>query len=300
VATNDCHYLLPTDHFAHDVLVCIQTGKTVHSHDRIRYSPQHYLKSRAEMSKLFEWAPGAVENTLEVAGRCDFSFEKQPNHLPNFPVPDGFDIPSYFEKIVRDGFDSRMPRWRAENDAGRLRHTIEAYRERLETEIRVVREMGFAGYFLIVWDFIRFSRECGIPVGPGRGSAAGSLVAYCLRITDIDPMQFDLLFERFLNPSASRCPTSTSISVSQSRARHRLRHGEIRPTQRCPDHHLRDDGGTRGHPRRRARPGHSVRRGRQDREARPATAGPGHHDRQALADVPALKQAYETIPASRS
>jgi DNA polymerase III subunit alpha len=206
VATNDCHYLLPTDHFAHDVLVCIQTGKNVHSHDRIRYSPQHYLKARAEMETLFSWAPEAIENTAVVADRCAFTFEKQPSQLPNFPVPDGYDIPAYFEKIARDGFLSRLPRFRAETDAGRLRHPIESYRERLAREIRVVKDMGFAGYFLIVWDFIRFSREQGIPVGPGRGSAAGSLVAYCMGITDIDPMQFDLLFERFLNPERISMP----------------------------------------------------------------------------------------------
>ena len=206
VATNDCHYLLPSDHFAHDVLVCIQTGKTVHSHDRLRYSPQHYLKSRSEMAQLFGWAPEAVANTAAVAERCAFTFDKQPASLPNFPVPEGFDLPAYFEKIVRDGFESRLPRWRSEIDAGRLRHPIESYRERLAREINVVREMGFAGYFLIVWDFIRFSREQGIPVGPGRGSAAGSLVAYCMRITDIDPMQFDLLFERFLNPERISMP----------------------------------------------------------------------------------------------
>ena len=206
VASNDCHYLLPSDHFAHDVLVCIQTGKTVHAHDRIRYSPQHYLKSRAEMSALFSWAPEAIANTAAVAERCAFAFEKQPASLPNFPVPDGFDLPAYFEKIARDGFEARMPRWRAELDAGRLRYPIEAYRDRLTREIRMVRDMGFAGYFLIVWDFIRFSREQGIPVGPGRGSAAGSLVAYCMQITDIDPMQFDLLFERFLNPERVSMP----------------------------------------------------------------------------------------------
>jgi DNA polymerase-3 subunit alpha len=206
VATNDCHYLLPSDHFAHDVLVCIQTGKTVKATDRIRYSPQHYLKSRAEMARLFSWIPDAIANTASVAERCAFAFEKQPASLPNFPVPDGFDIPSYFEKVARDGFERRMPRWRAENEAGRLRHAIEDYRERLDREIKVVREMGFAGYFLIVWDFIRFSRESGIPVGPGRGSAAGSLVAYCMQITDIDPMQFDLLFERFLNPERISMP----------------------------------------------------------------------------------------------
>jgi DNA polymerase-3 subunit alpha len=206
VATNDCHYLLPSDHFAHDVLVCIQTGKTVHAHDRIRYSPQHYLKSRAEMAALFAWAPQAVESTAAVAERCTFAFEKQPNHLPDFPVPDGYDLPSYFEKVARDGFEARLGRLRAESDAGRLRHSIEEYRERLAREIRVIREMGFSGYFLVVWDFIRFSRERGIPVGPGRGSAAGSLVAYSMQITDIDPMQFDLLFERFLNPERISMP----------------------------------------------------------------------------------------------
>jgi DNA polymerase-3 subunit alpha len=206
VASNDCHYLLPSDHFAHDVLVCIQTGKTVHSHDRIRYSPQHYLKSRAEMAELFAWAPEAVENTAAVAERCAFTFEKQPSHLPDFPVPDGYDLQGYFETIARAGFERRMPRWRAELDAGRLRHPLEAYRERLAREIKMIREMGFAGYFLIVWDFIRFSREQGIPVGPGRGSAAGSLVAFCMQITDIDPMQFDLLFERFLNPERVSMP----------------------------------------------------------------------------------------------
>jgi DNA polymerase-3 subunit alpha len=206
VATNDCHYLLPTDHFAHDVLVCIQTGKTVHAHDRIRYSPQHYLKSRAEMAERFAWVPEAIDNTAAVAERCGFAFEKQPHHLPNFPVPEGYDLDGYFEATAREGFAERSVRWRAETAAGRLRHPIEAYAQRLDREIRMIREMGFAGYFLIVWDFIRFSREKGIPVGPGRGSAAGSLVAYCMRITDIDPMQFDLLFERFLNPERVSLP----------------------------------------------------------------------------------------------
>ena len=158
------------------------------------------------MAKLFAWAPDAVENTAAIAERCAFTFEKQPSQLPNFPVPEGFDLPAYFEKIARDGFEARMPRWRAEIDAGRLRHPIELYRERLSRELKMVRDMGFAGYFLIVWDFIRFSREQGIPVGPGRGSAAGSLVAYCMQITDIDPMQFDLLFERFLNPERVSMP----------------------------------------------------------------------------------------------
>jgi DNA polymerase III subunit alpha len=206
VATNDCHYLLPEDHFAHDVLVCIQTAKTVHSHDRIRYSPQHYLKSRAEMSALFSAVPESVRNTAVIADRCRFTFEKQPLHLPAFPVPEGYDLEGYFEKIARDGFETRLPGWRAAEAAGRLKHPLSDYRERLDRELKMIRAMGFSGYFLIVWDFIRFARERGIPVGPGRGSAAGSLVAYCMRITDIDPMPFDLLFERFLNPERVTMP----------------------------------------------------------------------------------------------
>ncbi len=206
VATNDCHYLLPQDHFAHDVLVCIQTGKTVHSPDRMRYSGQHYLKSRAEMAELFSWAPESVENTLRIAERCQFAFEQQPNHLPDFPVPAGYTPETYFEKVARQGFESRSIVWKREADAGRLQGSLEGYRERLEREIKIVRNMGFAGYFLIVWDFIRFAREAGIPVGPGRGSAAGSLVAFCMGITDIDPMRYGLLFERFLNPERVSLP----------------------------------------------------------------------------------------------
>ncbi len=206
VATNDTHYLLPDDHFAHDVLVCIQTGKTVHDSGRMRYSNQHYLKTGAEMAQLFAWAPEAIENTLRIAERCGFAFDKQPNHLPDFPVPEGFTLEGYFEKVVRDGFERRMRLWRSEREAGRLAQDPESYRERLDREVRTIREMGFAGYFLITWDFVRFARESGIPVGPGRGSAAGSLVAYCMGITDIDPMRYNLLFERFLNPERVSLP----------------------------------------------------------------------------------------------
>ena len=205
-ATNDCHYLLPDDHFAHDVLVCIQTGKTVKSESRMRYSPQHYLKTQQEMGELFDWAPQAVENTVAIGRRCQFPFEEQPHLLPDFPVPSGYDLDGYFEKVARDGFESRAAVWRAEREAGRLPQSDEDYRKRFDIEIKIIREMGFAGYFLIVWDFIRFARENGIPVGPGRGSAAGSLVAYCMRITDIDPMPYGLLFERFLNPERVSMP----------------------------------------------------------------------------------------------
>jgi DNA polymerase-3 subunit alpha len=206
VATNDCHYLLPEDSFAHDVLVCIQTGKTIHDQGRMRYTAQHYLKSRAEMGRLFAWAPEALENTLRVAAACSFAFEKQPSLLPEFPVPEGSTLDGYFEQVTREGFDRRLRVWRAAAEAGRLRHGLDLYRERLDREIRMIQDLGFAGYFLITWDFVRFARENGIPVGPGRGSAAGSLAAYCLGITDIDPMPYDLLFERFLNPERISLP----------------------------------------------------------------------------------------------
>ena len=206
VASNDCHYLLPADHEAHDVLVCIQTGKTVQTRDRMTYTAQHYLKARTEMAKLFDWAPEAVANTLAVAERCGFGFDEPKLHLPAFPVPEGYDLDGYFEKVTRDGLEQRLQDLRPERDAGRDLPDEQTYRDRLNLEINTIREMGFSGYFMIVWDFIRYARESEIPVGPGRGSAAGSLVAYSLRITDIDPLQYNLLFERFLNPERISMP----------------------------------------------------------------------------------------------
>jgi len=206
VASNDCHYLLPDDHEAHGVLVCIQTGSTANGRQNAAYTRQHYLKSRAEMAQLFSWAPEAVENTLAVAERCRFGFGEPSLQLPEFPVPEGYDIDGYFEKVARDGLELRARELRRRQDAGRLLHALEDYRKRLDEEIKIIRQMGYAGYFLIVWDFIRYARENGIPVGPGRGSAAGSLVAYCMQITDIDPLEYDLLFERFLNPERISMP----------------------------------------------------------------------------------------------
>ena len=206
VATNDCHYLYPNDHFAHDVLCCIQTGKTVNSRDRMTYSKQHYLKSGDEMAKLFDWAPESVENSVRIADMCDFAFTDQPLRLPEFPIPDGYDIDGYFAKVAKDGLEARMHEIRAEIDAGRIERTIEEYHERLDKEIKIIHQMGYSGYFLITWDFIRFAHEQGIPVGPGRGSAAGSLVAYAMKITNIDPLRYNLLFERFLNPERVSMP----------------------------------------------------------------------------------------------
>ncbi|HUD71068.1 MAG TPA: DNA polymerase III subunit alpha [Dongiaceae bacterium] len=206
LATNDCHFLHKDDHFAHDILICIQTGKTVKDGDRMRFTSEHYFKSPEEMRTLFKDLPEAVENTLRVAERCNLTLEKGGNLLPHFQVPDGSTTEEYFRRIAQTGFEERLPALYALEKAGRLRVPLEVYRARLESEIEMILRMGFPGYFLIVWDFIKYARENGIPVGPGRGSAAGSLVAYALRITDVDPLAYDLLFERFLNPERVTMP----------------------------------------------------------------------------------------------
>ncbi|GAB4372293.1 MAG: DNA polymerase III subunit alpha [Acidobacteriota bacterium] len=206
VATNDAHFLCAGDHAAHDVLICIGTGKKRDDPDRMQYMPDHYFKSPDEMWERFGWCPEALENSVRIAERCAVEIDRSRHFVPEFPVPEGETTDSFFEKVVRAGYEERARAWRRQQAEGTLRHPLEDYEQRLEHEIRTIREMGFAGYFLIVWDFIRFAREQGIPVGPGRGSAAGSLVAYCLRITDIDPLQYDLLFERFLNPERITMP----------------------------------------------------------------------------------------------
>ncbi|MEK6630332.1 MAG: DNA polymerase III subunit alpha, partial [Acidobacteriota bacterium] len=207
VCTNDVHYLRRDDHRPHDVLLCIGTGKRVTDAERLRYhGDQFFLKTADEMTAVFGEYPEAMRNTLAIAERCHVEIEKDVHHLPNFQVPEPFSLDGYFEHTVRQGFDRRLTRLQEWASAGRLRHTIDDYRARLQYEIDVIKGMKYPGYFLIVWDFIRYARERGIPVGPGRGSAAGSLVAYCLRITDVDPLQYDLLFERFLNPERISLP----------------------------------------------------------------------------------------------
>jgi DNA polymerase-3 subunit alpha len=207
VATNDCHYLAKGDAYAHDVLLCIQMGKLVSDPNRMKFgSDQFYFKSAEEMLQVFRAVPEAVQRTLEIAERCHLTLPREEHPFPHFAVPDGFTLESYFEKMAREGFEERRARLSAQAQHGLLRHPLAAYERRLEEEIRMIQQMRFAGYFLIVWDFIRYAREQGIPVGPGRGSAAGSLVSYALRITDIDPLQYGLLFERFLNPERVSLP----------------------------------------------------------------------------------------------
>ena len=207
VATNDVHYLRQGDYQPHDILLCIGSGKTVQDEKRLRYTgDQFFLKTAEQMASVFRGHEDALKNTLLVAERCNVTIPKGTNHLPVFGVPDGLTLDEYFERVARDGFAQRLPRLQKLQAAGSLRHTIDEYTTRLDYEIAMIKEMGYTGYFLIVWDFIRYGRERGIPVGPGRGSAAGSLVAWCLRITDVDPIHYDLLFERFLNPERVSMP----------------------------------------------------------------------------------------------
>jgi len=202
VATNDCHYLSPEDAQAHDVLLCIQTGKHVKDKDRMRMSTdQLYLKSAQEMYEIFADEEEAVKLTWEIAEKCCFDFEFGGRHLPSYKVPPGYTLDSYLENLALKGLEERR-------EKGELSPFIsfEEYKKRLIEELTIIKEMGFSGYFLIVWDFVKYAKEKGIPVGPGRGSAAGSLVSFCLFITNIDPVRYGLLFERFLNPERVSMP----------------------------------------------------------------------------------------------
>ncbi|RZB33925.1 MAG: DNA polymerase III subunit alpha [Desulfobacteraceae bacterium Eth-SRB2] len=203
VASNDCHYLDKEDVRAHDVLLCIQTGKTVHDTDRLQFrTDQLYLKSKAEMYSAFKDYPGALENTVDIARRCNIEFDYNSYHFPKFETSSKKTVDEVFEQKVRDGFKSIFKRIKAKNpDVDK-----KLYVDRMEKEIAVINSMEFPGYFLIVADFIRYAKKNNIPVGPGRGSAAGSLVAYSLGITDLDPIEHGLIFERFLNPARKSMP----------------------------------------------------------------------------------------------
>ncbi|HEV2447903.1 MAG TPA: DNA polymerase III subunit alpha, partial [Candidatus Sulfopaludibacter sp.] len=207
VATNDSHYLRREDARAHEILLCIQTGKFYSDPSRMRWNnPDFYLKSRAEMMELFAELEEALDRTGEIAARCNVSLEKVKEPFPRFEVPAEHTTDTYFEYVARMGFEKRRPRLEAMRQRGALKHDLAEYAERLDREIRMIQNMKFSGYFLIVWDFIRYAKDNGIPVGPGRGSAAGSLVGYAMQITDIDPLQYGLLFERFLNPERVSFP----------------------------------------------------------------------------------------------
>ncbi|MCU1265024.1 MAG: dnaE [Acidobacteria bacterium] len=212
VATNDAHYLHPEDARAHDVLLCIGSGKTVNETNRLRFeTPNFYVRTPEEMWKIFgDELPEALNHTLDIAEMCDLELPKDVNYLPRYPIPElhsELSVDQYFERVVHEGFAQRRETvWDRQAVRGELEHTIDDYRTRLTTEIQMIEQMGFPSYFLIVWDFVRYARDHSIPVGPGRGSAAGSLVAYCLGITDIDPLKYNLIFERFLNPGRVSLP----------------------------------------------------------------------------------------------
>jgi DNA polymerase III subunit alpha len=207
VATNDSHYLCEDDAHSHDVLICVQTGKVQHDTNRLKfYGNQFYVKSAAEMARVFKDAPSVLKQTMAIAERCDARMEKVSNPFPEFAIPKGFTLGSYFEHVCREGFAKRSESIRRLEREGTLKHPLSEYEQRLSREIDIIKQMKFPGYFLIVWDFIRYAKENQIPVGPGRGSAAGSLVAYSMAITDIDPLQSELLFERFLNPERISLP----------------------------------------------------------------------------------------------
>ena len=195
VVTNDAHYLRKEDAAMQDVLLCIQTGKTVEDQNRMKFQTEEfYLKSEEELRQLFPGCDEAFENTVRIADRCNVEFVFHEYHLPSFPVPEGYTNEQYFRKLCYEGFEARY------------KEPPESYLERLEYEIDVISRMGYVNYYLIVWDFIRYAKEQGIPVGPGRGSGAASIVAYCLHITEVDPMQYTLIFERFLNPERVSMP----------------------------------------------------------------------------------------------
>ena len=195
VVTNDAHYLRREDAKMQDVLLCIQTGKTVDDENRMRFpSDDFYLKSEQELRELFPGCEEAFENTVKIAEKCNLDFVFHEYHLPSFPVPEGYTNEEYFRKLCYDGFRERYPEPPRE------------YKDRLEYEIGVISRMGYVNYYLIVWDFIHYAKKSGIPVGPGRGSGAASIVAYCMHITEVDPMKYSLIFERFLNPERVSMP----------------------------------------------------------------------------------------------
>ena len=207
VATNDSHYMCEDDAHAQDVMLCIQTGKSIHDTARMKFDGnQFFVKNHDEMYRVFKDSPEVVSRTLGIAERCSVKLEKIATPFPQFDVPAGYTIDSYFVHVSREGFARRLEMLRPLSDEGKLKHSMADYEQRLERELAIIQQMKFPGYFLIVWDFIRYAKERGIPVGPGRGSAAGSLVSYALGITDIDPLQHELLFERFLNPERVSMP----------------------------------------------------------------------------------------------
>ena len=197
VATNDVRFLQKEDFGAHEARVCINQGRVLADPRRPRtYSEQQYFRTEQEMCELFEDIPEALENSVEIAKRCNLDLLLGKYFLPDFPIPEGMTIEQYFEQVSKEGLEKRLDHLFG-RDSDNFAEIRKAYDQRLQIELDVINQMGFPGYFLIVADFIQWSKNNGVPVGPGRGSGAGSLIAYALEITDLDPLEYDLLFERF-------------------------------------------------------------------------------------------------------
>src|SRR3984957_11186305 len=208
IATNDSHYVAADDSRAHEILLCVQTAGSMNDPNRFKFDTQEfYIKSAEEMQRTFSEHPEVCTRTMQFVDRCNLKLSKVDNPFPEFPVPEGHTLESYFEEVCREGLRKRLDTAVAHlRDRGLLKKTIPEYQARLDRELNIIKQMKFPGYFMIVWDFIKYAREQNIPVGPGRGSDAGSLVAYVMQITDIDPLQNELLFERFLNPERVSMP----------------------------------------------------------------------------------------------
>ena len=230
VAANDVHFLNRKDHEAHDVLICIGTGKMVLDENRMRYSPEVHFKTAKEMRQLFKEVPVACDNTLEIAEKIDFDMvldSTSSERYPEYEVNLGSSREDYFRELCEEGLIDRYGSERAKND--------KELRERLDYEIGIMERMGFVSYFLITWDFIKWAKDNKIPVGPGRGSAAGSIVAYVLGITDLDPLRYGLIFERFLNPERVS-PPDVDVDFCQTRRPEVIEYVRQKYGEKCVSH----------------------------------------------------------------
>jgi DNA polymerase-3 subunit alpha len=295
IVTNDSHYLCGEDSHAHDVMLCVQTGSKVHDANRFKFdSDQFFVKSTDEMTRLFPDNPDLMARTMEIAERCNFKLHKVDNPWPQFAVPEGHTIDSYFEEICRDGFKMRMETAiQYLESKGQLKTPIEEYKARLEYEIGIIKQMKYSGYFLIVWDYIKFAKDNGIPVGPGRGSGAGSLVAYSMGITNIDPMQNVLLFERFLNPERVSMP-DIDVDFCQNRRSEVIdyvvrKYGREQVSQIITFNTMAAKGSIKDCGRALDMPYGDV-----DRIAKMIPATVGITIDQALEDIPELRKAYDS------
>jgi DNA polymerase-3 subunit alpha len=295
VATNDSHYLCGEDSHAHDVMLCVQTGAKIHDKERFRFdSDQFFVKSADEMGRVFADSPAVLQRTMEIAERCNLKMHPVENPFPEFAVPEGQTIDSYFEEVCRAGLRKRLDTAVRQLELrGARRSSTAEYEARLEYEIGIIKQMKYSGYFLIVWDFIKYARDNGIPVGPGRGSATGSLVAYAMEITNIDPMQCVLLFERFLNPERVSMP-DIDVDFCQNRRGEMIdyvtrKYGREQVAQIITFNTMAAKAAIKDCGRAMDMPYGDV-----DRIAKLIPATVGVTIDAALEDVPDLKKAYET------